>query len=270
MIKLGELVLECTRFAPPRHCSVSAIPRGNLASIERQSGTYIAKGLEPPAYKKRAPAPAIVDPFEPYLRERLATCHPALTAVPPMARDQGARLRFRAATASCAIAALRDLRPIRAAPRIRSALPRRRRASRRRSTSPSSTSSSPSQPGLSASSGSSRWCSVTAELIWGRFVVVTRTCRASCAAISPPSRPIDGIHREILYDRMKTAVIGEDADGLRRLQSRACIDLAPPLPLPAARLPALSGPRPRSKVERSRSATSARTSSSAGPSSQSR
>lgn len=41
---------------------------------------YIAKGLEPPVYKKRAPRPGIVDHFETYLRERLAA-YTALTAV---------------------------------------------------------------------------------------------------------------------------------------------------------------------------------------------
>ena len=36
---------------------------------------------------------------------------------------------------------------------------------------------------------------------------------------------IDGVPREILYDRMKTAVIGEDADGLV-VYNRALVDLA--------------------------------------------
>ena len=58
--------------------SVSAIAR--QAGVDRKTvRTYIAKGLEPPAYKKRPPAPSLVDRFEPYLRERLAA-YPALTA----------------------------------------------------------------------------------------------------------------------------------------------------------------------------------------------
>ena len=58
--------------------SVSAIAR--QVGVDRKTvRTYIAKGLEPPAYKKRPPAPSLVDGFEPYLRERIAA-YPALTA----------------------------------------------------------------------------------------------------------------------------------------------------------------------------------------------
>ena len=57
--------------------SVSAIAR--QVGVNRKTvRTYIAKGLEPPAYKKRPPAPSLIDRFEPYLRERLAA-YPALT-----------------------------------------------------------------------------------------------------------------------------------------------------------------------------------------------
>ncbi len=40
----------------------------------------IAKGLEPPQYKTRPQRSRITDPFEPYLKERLAA-YPGLTAV---------------------------------------------------------------------------------------------------------------------------------------------------------------------------------------------
>jgi transposase len=50
---------------------------------------------------------------------------------------------------------------------------------------------------------------------------------------------IDGVPREILYDRMKTAVIGEDLD--RRVIYNRAPRSGPPLRLPAARLPALQG-----------------------------
>ena len=51
------------------------------------------------------------------------------------------------------------------------------------------------------------------RLIWGRFVVhqnLQSVLRCHIAALEA----IDGVPREILYDRMKTAVIGEDSDGL--------------------------------------------------------
>ncbi len=76
MIKLGELVMILDLHR--QGLSVSAIAR--QVGIDRKTvRTYIAKGLEPPAYKKRATRPSVVDRFEPYLRERLAA-FPALTA----------------------------------------------------------------------------------------------------------------------------------------------------------------------------------------------
>ena len=68
MIKLGELVMILDLHS--QGLSVSAIAR--QVGVDRKIvRTYIAKGLEPPAYKKRPPAPSLVDRFEPYLRERL-------------------------------------------------------------------------------------------------------------------------------------------------------------------------------------------------------
>ena len=76
VIKLGELVMILDLHR--QGLSVSAIAR--QVGIDRKTvRTYIAKGLEPPAYKKRATRPSVVDRFEPYLRERLAA-FPALTA----------------------------------------------------------------------------------------------------------------------------------------------------------------------------------------------
>src|SRR5580700_11257144 len=108
VIKLGELVMILDLHR--QGLSVSAIAR-QLGVDRKTVRTYIAKGLEPPAYKKRAPAPAIVDPFEPYLRERLAT-YPALTAV-RLWRE--IKERGFAGGYSVVRDRARDLRPIRAA-----------------------------------------------------------------------------------------------------------------------------------------------------------
>ena len=62
------------------------------------------------------------------------------------------------------------------------------------------------------------------RLIWARLLFI-RTCNRSCVATSPPSPRSAGAPREILYDRMRTAVIGEDADGLI-MDNRSLIDLA--------------------------------------------
>jgi transposase len=62
------------------------------------------------------------------------------------------------------------------------------------------------------------------RLIWARFVVhqdLQSVLRCHVAAFTA----IGGTPREILYDRMKTAVIGEDADGLV-VYNRSLIDLA--------------------------------------------
>ena len=62
------------------------------------------------------------------------------------------------------------------------------------------------------------------RLIWGRFVVhqdLQSVLRCHIAALEA----IGGVPHEILYDRMKTAVIGEDADGLV-VYNRALVDLA--------------------------------------------
>ncbi len=76
MIKLGELVMILDLHR--QGLSVSAIAR--QVGVDRKTvRAYIAKGLEPPAYKKRPPKEGIVAPFEPYLRDRLTT-YPGLTA----------------------------------------------------------------------------------------------------------------------------------------------------------------------------------------------
>ena len=62
------------------------------------------------------------------------------------------------------------------------------------------------------------------RLIWARFVLhqdLQSVLRCHMAAFEA----IGGVPREILYDRMKTAVIGEDADGLV-VYNRALLDLA--------------------------------------------
>ena len=62
------------------------------------------------------------------------------------------------------------------------------------------------------------------RLIWARFVVhqdLQTILRCHIAALEA----IGGTPHEILYDRMKTAVIGEDADGLV-VYNRGLLDLA--------------------------------------------
>lgn len=76
MVKLGELVMILDLHR--QGLSVSAISR-QLGIDRKTVRCYIARGLEPPKYKPRVPRPGFIDPFRPYLAERL-TSFPALTA----------------------------------------------------------------------------------------------------------------------------------------------------------------------------------------------
>jgi transposase len=51
--------------------SVSAIAE-HLGIDRKTVRKYIARGLEPPVYGPRQPRPRRIDPFIPYLRERVA------------------------------------------------------------------------------------------------------------------------------------------------------------------------------------------------------
>jgi hypothetical protein len=76
VVKLGELVMILDLHR--QGLSVSAISR-QLGIDRKTVRCYVARGLEPPKYKPRAPQPGIIDPFRPYLAGRI-TSFPALTA----------------------------------------------------------------------------------------------------------------------------------------------------------------------------------------------
>lgn len=215
MIKLGKLVMILDLHK--QGLSVSVIAR-QLGIDRKTVRTHIAKGLEPPAYKKRAPSPGIVGPFEPYLRERLAA-YPGLTAV-RLWRE--IKERGYAGCYSVVRDHVREMRP-----------PRTAGFEVRFETPPGEQAQVDfahfeveflDEPGVkrivwlfSMVLGFSRY-------IWARFVVhqdLQSVLRCHIAAFEA----IGGAPREILYDRMKTAVIGEDAEGLV-IYNRALLDLA--------------------------------------------
>ena len=281
VVTLGELMMILELHG--QGLKVSAIAR-QLGIDRKTVRRYIARGLEPPTYGPRPPRQRSTDRFLPYVRERLAA-FPGLTAV-RLWREL--RERGYAGGYTAVKRAVRGIRPDPVAPfevRFETAP-----GGRPRSISPASRSSSPMSPAsqivwlFSLVLGYSR-------LIWGRFVVhpdMQSVLRCHIAALEA----IGGAPREILYDRMKTAVIGEDPDGLV-IYNRALLDLArhygfqpracrpyrglipSPLPTPSPSLPLplpppspppspspppfpLLRPRARSSV---RSATFARTSS---------
>jgi transposase len=179
---------------------------------------YIARGLEPPAFRSGRRRPRATDAFLPYLRERLAA-YPGLTAVRLLRelRELGFAGGYTAVKH-----AVQDLRPDHGSGfELRFETP----------------------PGDQGQVDFARFEIVFADepgvrhivwlfsmvlgfsrLIWAQFVVhqdLQSLLRCHIAAFTA----IGGAPREILYDRMKTAVIGEDVDGLV-VYNRALIDLA--------------------------------------------
>ena len=250
MIKLGELVMILDLHR--QGLSVSAIAR--QVGVDRKTvRTYIAKGLEPPTYKKRAPAPGVVDRFEPYLRERLAT-YPALTA-----RRLFREIKERGFSGGYSVVRdrVRDFRPARSAG-----------YEARFETPPGEQAQVDfarfevefvDEPGVKRIVWLFSMVLGYCRLIWARFVLhqdLQSVLRCHIAALEA----IGGAPRTILYDRMKTAVIGEDADGLV-VYNRALVDLARHYGFqPRACRPYRAKTRVRSS---GRSAISARTSFSA-------
>src|SRR5262249_27261874 len=204
VIKLRELIriLELNR----QGLSVSAIAR--QVGIDRKTvRAYIARGLEPPAYKLRLWRAGIIDRFKPYLGERLKA-YPGLTAV-RLWRE----LRERGYTGGYSVVrdCVRGLRPPTVAGfEVRFATPPGEQAQ---------VDFAHFEVEFTAEPGVKRivWLFSLvlgfSRLIWARFVVhqdLQTVLRCHIAAFEA----IGGVPREILYDRMKSAVIGENDDGI--------------------------------------------------------
>jgi len=215
VIKLGELVMILDLHR--QGLSVSAIAR-QLGIDRKTVRGYIKKGLEPPAYKARPATPSVVEPFVSYLRERLAT-FPGLT---------GSRLwreiKDRGYSGSYSVVRdrLRDLRPPKASGfEVRFETPPGEQAQVDFAQFVVEFADEPAVRRIvwlfSMVLGYSR-------LIWARFVLhqdLQTVLRCHMAAFES----IGGAPKEILYDRMKTAVLGEDPEGLV-VYNRALVDLA--------------------------------------------
>jgi transposase len=185
-----------------------------VSAIARQTGLdrktvrkYLARGLEAPAYKPRAPRARIIEPFEDYLRERLSA-FPDLTArrLVREIRERGYQGGYTSVKMF-----VREVRPAKQA-----------QFERRFETPPGKqaqvdfaefTVEFTDEPGVvrkvwlfSMVLGHSRW-------LWGRFCAsqnLQTVMRCHVAAFAA----MGGAPQEVLYDRMKTAVIGESTDGV--------------------------------------------------------
>ncbi|MGZ9071283.1 MAG: IS21 family transposase [Allosphingosinicella sp.] len=203
MIKLGEMmmILDLHR----QGLSVAAIARetGKDAKTIRRC---IAHGLEVPAYGPRQPKTCRLDPHKAYLQERI-TAYPQLS---------GRRLlrEIRAFGYSGGYSAvtdfLRTVRPAAIAPfEVRFETPPGRQAQVDFAQFQVEFTDEPGVTRIvwlfSLVLGCSRW-------LWARYVLhqdLQTVLRCHIAAFTD----LGGVPKEILYDRMKTAVIGEAAAG---------------------------------------------------------
>jgi transposase len=215
VIQLGELVM--ILHLHRQGLSVTAIAR--RVGIDRKTvRKYIERGLEQPSYGPRKPRVRRLEPFEAYLRQRVAA-YPGLTASRLLReiREHGYAGGYSAVTDF-----LREVRPSPVPPfEVRFETP----------------------PGEQAQVDFAQFEVIFGDepgtvrkvwlfslvlgysrLIWARFVAhqdlqtVLRCHMAAFAALG-------GVPREILYDRMKTAVIGEDSEA-HIVYNRALIDFA--------------------------------------------
>ena len=186
--------------------SVSAIAR--RTGLDRKTvRKYVERGLEPPVYGPRQPRGTLLDPFSRYLRERVAA-FPELTGrrLHRELRDLGYTGGYTRLTDF-----LRDVRPA-AAPGFE----------RRFETAPGQQAQVDfaqfrtefsDEPGVvrivwlfSLVLGHSR-------MLWARFVAhqdLPTVLRCHVAAFEA----LGGVPAEILYDRMRAAVTGEDTRGI--------------------------------------------------------
>src|SRR6187200_631376 len=215
VIKLGEVVMILDLHRQGLCFSAIALQLG----IDRKTvRKYLARGLEAPVYGPRQPRPRRIDPFVPYLRERVEAW-PGLTGrrLFRELKERGYRGGYTAVTD-----ALRELRP-----------PATSVFEVRFETQPGDQAqvdfaqfqvAFADEPGVirivwlfSLVLGYSR-------LLWARFVLhqdLQSVLRCHLAAFAA----LDGVPREILYDRMKTAVLGEDAGG-HIVYNRALVEFA--------------------------------------------
>jgi transposase len=186
--------------------TVSAIAR--KTGLDRKTvRKYLDRGMEAPVYGPRAPRGGVIDAYADYLRGRVAE-YPDLSGRRLLReiREMGYEGGYTAVTDF-----LREVRP-----------PRRQGFERRFETAPGRQAqvdfaefavAFADEPGVtrkvwlfSMVLGHSRW-------LWGRFCAsqnLQTVLRCHIAAFAA----MGGAPTEVLYDRMKTAVIGEDAEGV--------------------------------------------------------
>ena len=204
MKRLREIVL--IHDLKKQGLSISAIA-SKVGCDRKTVRKYLNQGLEAPVYGPRAPRESMLDPYRNSVRERV-TQFPELSArrLFREIRDLGYEGSY-----STLKPFLREVRPP-----ARTQFERRFETPAGRQTQMDFAEFSvefTDEPGVmrkvwlfSIVLGHSRW-------IWGRFVAsqnLQSVMRCHVAAFDA----MGGVPEEVLYDRMKTAVIGEDEDGI--------------------------------------------------------
>lgn len=197
----------------------------SVAEIARRAGVdrktvrkYIAHGLEPPAYSPRPAKAKAIDDFLPYLRERLEA-FPTLTAS-RLRRELGDR-GF-GGSYTVVKRAVRELRPER--PRSYEVRFETRPGQQGQADFARFEVSFTDEPDVRRIVWLFSMVLGHSRMLWGRFALrqdLATVLRCHVAAFEA----FGGVPQEILYDRMKTAVIGEDAEGLVRY-NRGLLDVA--------------------------------------------
>jgi transposase len=199
VVNLGELVmiLDLAR----QGLGVSAIAR-RTGHDRKTVRKYIARGLEPPAYKPRPPGPSLIGPFEAYLRERVER-FPELTGrrLWREVRDLGFPGGYSTITDF--------LRTVRPAPEP---------VFERRFETPPGRQAQvdfaffrvafTDAPGAERIVWLFSFVLGHSRMMWGRFVAqqdLATVLRCHVAAFEA----LGGVPAQILYDRMKTAILGE-------------------------------------------------------------
>ena len=254
MIKLGEvmMILDLHR----QGLSVSAIAR-ELGIDRKTVRQYIARGLEPPVYGPRKPPPAAASIRSCRICGSGSTAYPGLTGRRLLRelRELGYDGGYTAVTDF-----LRELRPPPTPPfEVRFETPPGDQAQVDFAQFQVVFTDEPAVTRIvwlfSLVLGYSR-------LLWARFVLhqdLQTVLRCHIAAFAA----LGGVPSEILYDRMKTAVIGEATAAASSTTARC--STSPAITASSRRPAGPTGPRPRARSS-GRSATSARTSSSPAPS----
>ena len=198
----------------------------NVSTIARRTGLdrktvrkIIASGLEPPVYGPRPPRVTRLQPFEAYLRERLAAV-PELTGH-RLHRELGT-LGYRGGY-TAVTDLLREIRPAVPPPfKLRFETPPGQQAQVDFAQFQTEFADEPGVVRIvwlfSSVLGHSR-------MLWGRFVLhqdMPTLLRCHIAAFET----LGGVPQQILYDRMKTAVIGEDAEAGHVVYNRTLLDFA--------------------------------------------